>query len=505
METVLTQTLSSLGTLLLRLLFAAVVLVIGWLIAKFIANIVRRLLHRTDLDNRAAQWAGDDRVPAVEDGIAKIVYYILMIFVLIAFFEVLGLTIITEPLNALLAAVFAFLPSLLAAGILAVAAWIVATILRGLTRKLLETASVDQRLGEQGGPQEMSVSRALSEAVYWLVWLIFLPPILEALGMASLVEPITNMFNDVLGYLPNLFAAGVILVVGWFVARIVQRIVTSFLAAIGTDNFSERIGLNRVLGTQTLSSLLGLIVFILILLPVVISALDALQLTALTVPLTAMLATALNAIPAILAAFVILAVAYVIGRLVGDLVASLLEGLGFDNILVTLGLTREPMKDRATPSQVVGYLVMIAIILLAALSATSLLNFPALTLVVSQFIGFAWDIIIGLVIFGIGLWLAALIAGAIEASNLRQKRLAALFARIAVVVLATAMALGQMGLADSIVNLAFGLTLGAVAIAVALAFGLGGRDIAGRELEGWVSALHEVEPPAAAESTEPEE
>jgi len=46
-----------------------------------------------------------------------------------------------------------------------------------------------------------------------------------------------------------------------------------------------------------------------------------------------------------------------------------------------------------------------------------------------------------------------------------------------------------MGIADSIVNLAFGLTLGAVAVAVALSFGLGGREAAGKLMEHWVSKL----------------
>lgn len=494
------QTMSTLGVLLVRLIAAGLVLLIGWLIAKFIANIVRRLLGRLQLDKRAATWAGDDKVPAVEEGIAKIVYYILMVFVLVSVLEVLGLTTITVPLNALLASLMAYVPNLLAAAALAVVAWIVATILRGLTRKVLDTAKLDSRVAEEGGPEGPSLAKALSEAVYWLVWLVFLLPILQALGLNSLVAPLTAMFEQVMAYLPKLFAAGLILVVGWFVAKIVQRIVTSFLAAVGVDAFSERIGLAKVMGKQTLSGLLGLIAFILILLPVLIAALEALQLTALTAPLSAMLATAFTAIPAILAAFVILVVAAIIGRLVGDLVANLLEGLGFDNILVTLGLSKEPVVGSTAPSRVMGTLVMVAIVLLAALSASSLLGFPALSLVITQFIGFAWNIVVGLVIFGIGLWLASLIANAIMASNLQQKQLAAMFARIAVVVMATAMALGQMGLADSIVNLAFGLTLGAVAVAVALAFGLGGREIAGRELQGWVTAMHEED---AVEAVEP--
>jgi hypothetical protein len=60
-------------------------------------------------------------------------------------------------------------------------------------------------------------------------------------------------------------------------------------------------------------------------------------------------------------------------------------------------------------------------------------------------------------------------------------------ARIAILVLAGSIAIRYMGLANEIVNLAFGLTLGAVAVAVAIAFGIGGRNVAARKLEEWTA------------------
>jgi hypothetical protein len=102
----------------------------------------------------------------------------------------------------------------------------------------------------------------------------------------------------------------------------------------------------------------------------------------------------------------------------------------------------------------------------------------------------AGQILLGLVIFAIGLVLAGVAARAIVASRLVQAGLLALVARIAILVLATAMALRQMGLANEIVNLAFGLLLGALAAAFALAFGLGGREPAQKEVEHFFQALH---------------
>ncbi len=490
--TTLSGLLPALGTLLLRLVGALLVLFIGWLIARWLGKMTTKILHHFNIDEKTSGWAGDEEnIPGVEEGLGKLVYYLLMLFVLLLFFDVLGLTAITVPLNALLAAVFAYIPSLIAAGALAVAAWIVASILRGITKRALEAAGVDKRVSDQTGSGSMPLSKALSEAVYWLVWLIFLLPILGVLGLESLVEPLAAMFEDFLSYIPNILGAAIILIVGWFVAKIIARIVTSFLEAAGTDAFSDRIGLGKMLGKRNLSGLLGLFTFIIILIPVVIAALQALQMTALTAPLSAMLASIFTAIPAILMAGVMLIVAYFIGKLLGELVANILEGIGFNNIMAKLGLAQVPAPDRVTPSQIVGYLVLLGVMILAALGATSILRMPALTLVLTQFLNFAWQIVVGLVIFGLGLWLANILVSIIDATDWPQKRLAAIFTRIAVIALSAAMALGQMGLADSIINLAFGLILGGVALAAALAFGLGGRDVAGRELDSWVTAVHE--------------
>ncbi len=488
---VITELIPMAGYLALRGIGAALILLVGWLLAKWISKLVYKLLQRTSLDNRIANSVKDERVPRVEEIISSIVYYVLMLLVLIAVFEVLGLTIITEPLNALLNSIFAYLPRLLSAGILIAVAWIIAIILRSVTFQILQSINVDKHLGQDDDAQKTSVAKSISEAIYWLVWLVFLLPILQALEFESLVVPLTQMFTDILGYIPNIFAAAVILLVGWFVARIVQRVVTGFLVAIGTDKFSERIGLSKMLGEQNFSGMLGYVLFVLILLPIIMASLDALGVQSLTAPLTAMLNTVLVAIPAILAAAVILFLAYILGKLLGELVANLLEGLGFDNIMVSLGLSKAPTSWKVTPSQMVGHLVLFAVMLFATIGAVSLLDMPALTLIVTQFATFAWHIFIGMVIFGLGLWLASAVANTIASTDWPNRSLLGATARVAIIALSMAMSLKQMGLADSIINTAFGLTLGAAALAAALAFGLGGREVASRELERWVESIHE--------------
>jgi hypothetical protein len=273
------------------------------------------------------------------------------------------------------------------------------------------------------------------------------------------------------------------------VARIVRGIVTNFLTAVGADQVGQRVGLTNILGGRGLSAAVGLIVYVLILVPVLIGALDALSLEAITRPTSNMLNTILETLPNIFAASLILLVAYISGKLVETLVANLLSGIGFDAILVRLGVGGASAPERRTPSEVVGYLVFVAIMLVAATEAARQLGFLVLADLITRFMVFAGEVILGLVILAIGLYLANVAASVIETSGAAQARLLAIAARISIIVLAGAMALRQMGVASDIINLAFGLLLGAIAVAVALAVGLGGRDIAARELNEIVESI----------------
>ena len=477
-----------------NLIGAIVILIIGWLIALIIAAIVRGVVRRTKLSDRLARWIwGEEKGKAVdaERWVGVGVFWLIMIFVLIAFFQTLGLTLITEPLNQILSLVFQYFPRLLAAGLLLLVAWIVASLLRWLLTRALTVAKVDERLSSQAGLEKekhVPLSKSVATAVYWLVFLLFLPAVLGALEMAGIIEPVQGMINKILGFVPNIFIAGFILVIGWFLARIVRRIVTNLLAAIGTDKLSERVALAPVLGAQKLSGVLGLVVFVLILIPVLIAALNALKLEAVTRPASDMLNLILAALPAIFTAALVLTVAYIVGRVVCRLITNLLTSAGFNALMARMGIGKEAAEGKWTPSSVVGYIVLVAIMLFAIMEASDLLEFAAFSTLMAQFMVFAGHVILGLIIFGIGLFLANVASKAIQATGKAQAALMARAAQIAIVVLVAAIALRQMGLADEIINLAFGLLLAAVAAAVAIAFGIGGRELAARQLDEWVKS-----------------
>jgi len=477
---------------------ALAVLIIGWLIALVVSAVVRRALRRTTVDKRLTGLIAVEGAEAieVERWIGRGVFWLIMIFVLVAFFQVLGLTMITEPLNQLLIQVFQYAPRLIGGGLLLLFAWALASILKFFVTRVLKAANLDERLGTLAGVEEeegVPLSKTLGDAVYWLVFLLFLPALLGALAVEGLLEPVQGMITNILEFLPNIFAAGLILAIGWFVARIVQRIVTNLLAAIGTDRLSERVELDRVLGKQRLSGVLGLIVYFLVLIPVLIAALNALGLDAITEPASNMLNVILTALPGIFAAGLLVAIAYVVGRVVSGLITNVLTGIGFNAILARLGVGKEPAEGERTLSEIVGYLVLVGVMLLASMEAARLLGFTLLADLVAEFTFFAGQVVLGLIIFGIGLYLANLAAEVVKASGAAQAGLLALAARISILVLAGAIALSQMGLASEIINLAFGVVLGAIGVAVALAFGLGGREIAARELEEWLKSVRSRE------------
>ncbi len=488
------QIIQSLESFSPKFFGALIILVVGWIVALIVSSIVSKALRRTALDEKIARMAvGEEKAKSIDSNrwISRIIYYVLLFFVLVAFFQYLGLTLVAQPLNELLTVVFSYIPKLFAALVIALIAWIVAVVLRKIVLKVLQTARVDESVGSKAGLEEKEVplSLTIAEIVYYLVLLLFLPMVLNALALGGLLEPLQLMISKILVFLPNLFAAALILLIGWFIARILQKIVTGLLVALGAERLSEKVGLSKVLGKQGLSGSIGLVVYILILIPVLLAALQALALEAVTMPVSNMLNQILGALPALFGAALVLFIAYVLGRVIAELAANLLNAIGFDSVLVWLGLVKEPVEGAKKPSQMVGYIVLVAIMLFALIEAAQILNFTLLADLIYEFTIFAGHVLMGLIILAIGIYLANLAYNTVMSSGTPQAKMLAEAARISIVVFAGAMALRQMGLANEIINLAFGLLLGALAVAVALAFGLGGKEIAARQIEKWLESM----------------
>lgn len=511
--------LSSLGPTLLNLIGAILIFIAGWILAVILARLTKSVLQRTSIDNRLAQAVSGASGESIqtEGLLSKFVFWTVLILAAVAALDVLKLTTVSQPLNNFLNQIFAFLPRLGAAGLLAAIAWVLASIAKTAVSRLARSFNLDQRISSQAStidaasPSEtppLLLSETLGNVLYWFVFLFFLPLILGVLDLQGPLQPVQNLLNELLAALPRILKAILIGVVGWLIARVVRNIVTNLLAATGADQIGRQFGLSRASSNQSLSWLAGTIVYVLILIPTAVAALEALEIQAISAPAVAMLNQILTALPQIFTAVLILVAAYVVGRFVGDLVTNVLSSVGFDRIFHWLGLQQptppsvqpeveaEPLPPAAqpslptrSPSEIGGIVVLVGIMLFATVAATNVLNIPALTAIISELLVVFGRVLVGLFVFGIGLYLANLAFNLILSSGNAQARILAQTARIAIIALVTAMALQQMGIAANIVNLAFGLLLGSIAVALAIAFGLGGRTVAAEQLEEWRSAL----------------
>jgi hypothetical protein len=473
--------LGTLGESLPGVLGALLILIFGWLVAMVVRAAIRKGLGLVRLNERISTSTGSDI--NVTGGLATGAYYVILLVVLVAFFNALELERVSGTLQSLVDQVFAYLPKLAAGGILLLVAWVLATILRSIVTKALAATSLDDRLSAEAGMRP--VSENLGNVLYWLVILLFLPAVLGAFGMAGLLEPVEGMVDGALGMLPNVLAAAAIGAVGWFVARILRDLVTNLLAAAGADGLGERAGLT---GATKLSGLAGLIVYIFVFVPALVAALNALKIEAISAPATEMLGSFMGALPNIFGAAVILAVAWFVSSFIASLVSSLLGGMGFDQLPEKLGIG-QAVQTQTTPSELVGRIVVFFVMLFAVVEAANRLGFGQVSDLLGTMITFGGQVLLGIAIIAVGFWIANLAHRAmIRVSGDNAAPLAGL-ARVAILGIVIAMGLRAMGLADDIVNLAFGLTLGAVAVAVALSFGLGGREAAGRQMEHWLSRL----------------
>lgn len=478
-DTLLNTLQSSLGNQLPAIFGALAILALGWILAVMARAATTRLLSVVKLNQRVKESIGQEL--GLERGAALGVFWLILLVTLVAVFNVLDLQSVSGPFSVLVGQIVGYLPHLLAGIILTLVAWLAATILRALVKKGLAVTTLDDRLTSEAGMEPMS--RHLGDVAFWLVILLFLPAVLSAFQLTGLLEPVQGMVDQMLNKLPQVFGAIIIAFVGWLVATILRTLVGNLLQAAGADQFGGRIGLME---TVRLSRLAGTVVFILVFVPSLIAALEAVQIEAISGPATDMLRQFFLAVPNILAAVVILMLTYYVARLAAGLVSRLLEGVGTDQLPARLGFSHA-FQGELTLSRGAGKLLVFFAMLFATVEAANRLGFTQVRDVVTLFIEFGGDVLLGGVILVVGFWLANLAYHAIDqASGPRTAGLASI-ARGAILGLVLAMGLRAMGIADDIVNLAFGLTLGAIAVAVALSFGLGGRQAAGKQMEYWLS------------------
>ena len=364
----------------------------------------------------------------------------------------------------------------LKAVLILVAAFVVAGMARKLVVKLLgkeKAAKVLRKLDPEGTG---NVGTFIAKAVYLLVFLLFVPGIFSALGLSVISAPITAIVGAIFGYVPNVIAAIIVLVVGFMIAKLVRQILIPVFEKINVNKIQEKAGI-EVAYSDKLSVTLAYIVYVLILIPMIILALDVLSIDVISEPAKFMLENIFNFIPSILVGLVIIIIGCVIGKFIGQIVTRLIATAGLDAKVSKL-LDKDDQKFSL--SKVVGTIVNVVVVIFFVVEGLNVLNLEVLTNIGAAIIGY----------MPVALSAIIILVAAFFASSVAEKALKnagyntyAIIAKVAIFTVAGFMVLSQLGIAAEIVNTAFKLILAAVAIAVALAFGLGGKEFAAKTLE----------------------
>lgn len=391
-------------------------------------------------------------------------------------------------------------PRILAALIILLIGWVIARAVKWAIANLLNKSPLGRRANkpELHDRHPSTVGAQVGNAAYWVILLIAVFLAAQPLGLASATGPLGDMLRGFSNAVPRIIGAALIFFLGYVIAGVAKKAVEAVITASHVERFSSSVGSQAPSDPTMLPRTLGSIVFALIIIPVAIAALDTLDIAAISQPATAMLRVILDAIPHVIAAGIILALAYLIGKFVSQLLSRFLETAGFNRIVGSVGLFPQGSSGHTTrvnpssgqeevvvspssggqitPSKAVGSAVMIAIVVFGLMEAFRQLNFVYGSRILAEILALFGQVLFGAIIIGAAVLIARLVAQAIRASGGDGAKLGATIARVAIIVLGVAIGLRFMGLADDIITLAFGLILGALAVGFAIALGLGGRE-----------------------------
>lgn len=363
------------------------------------------------------------------------------------------------------------------AALLLILAFIVAKIVKNLIVKLLTKTKVGGLLEKTGATQESkdNIIEFIGKLAYLLVFLLFVPGIFQSLGMQGVSDPVLGLLNSVWGYLPNLLAAVIVLWVGFAIARLVRELLVPVFNKLHVNRIQEKAGM-EVTDQGKLSGTLAYIVYVLILIPVIVAALRVLNIQAISEPAIEMLETIFLFIPNILAALIIIIVGCMIAKFAGGIVEKLIASTGLD---AKLRKNLDGKADRFVLSRVTGMIVHAVLVIFFVVESFNVLHLQVISNIgnaVIRYMPYALAAVLILIACYVGN------AAAQKALTKNGHTGFAMLSKCAIYGIGIFMVLSELGIAQNIVNTAFIVLISAAALAFAIAFGIGGRDFAGRTL-----------------------
>lgn len=212
---------------------ALLILVITWLVAKIAKWAFARMVDRIELLRRTSGNGA-----SVGSQLGKIVSLLIWLFGLLAVLQVFNLDGVMRPVTTLLDSVMAAVPNLFGAGLIFFVGLMVARILRDLTVTALETVDFDKWIN-RGGGEKLTGNSQLSKTIGTIVFVLVVVPVstmaLEALQLASVSGPASDMLRLIFAAIPNIIAAAVLLGLGYLISGFIAQILKDVLPGLGVD------------------------------------------------------------------------------------------------------------------------------------------------------------------------------------------------------------------------------------------------------------------------------
>ncbi|HFH9945884.1 TPA: mechanosensitive ion channel [Streptococcus suis] len=390
----------------------------------------------------------------------------------------------TNIIDSLFYPLLSALPGVIRMLVLVIIAFALAGLLRKLTLAGLNKIQFSQKLQEWGviKPEDngQSLIKTLGQLVYFLVILFFLPSILSGLNINSTVDPISSMFEKFFAFIPNMIAAGLILFVGTFFCKFIKGLLTGVLERLDIDTWYKKVTGQEKLpfDSKQIISVLSTVVYVLIFIPILTLALETLGITSISQPIVTILNQVIGILPNVLVALILIAVGSFVAKLIGNLLENLLETAGINNYSKYLFAKEEANFEL---SAIITQVVRAIIIVFFFIQAIQVLNLQVFNAVGSALLAYLPSLISAIAIVILAIIASNLVANFLQ--KITDSPLVITIVRYLMIVFAVFMALDQLKFAQHIVQSTFTIILGALAVAFALAFGLGGRDFAARQLE----------------------
>ena len=368
--------------------------------------------------------------------------------------------------------------AIIKAVVLLLLAFLAAKIVKSLIIKLFTKTKLNALLGKSDAAQASreKTIEFIGKLMYLLVFLLFIPGIFESLGMQEVSSPILNLLNIMWSYLPNVVAAVVVLCVGFYVAKLVRELLIPVFNKIKVNRLQEKAGMD-VPDTAKLSNTLAYIVYALILIPVIITALRVLNIQAISEPAIMMLDIIFGFIPNILAAVILIVIGCMVAKFSGNIVQSLIASAGLDGKLAKL---LDGKASHFVLSKVIGTTVHTVMVIFFIVESFSVLRLQVVADIGEAIIGYMPYVLAAVLIL-----IACYVCSSMVQKALQKNghTTAALVSKCAIYTVGGFMVLSELGIAQRIVNTSFVLIVSALAIAFAISFGIGGKDFAARTLK----------------------